>query len=191
MGLLIIGVLMWSIVHLYPSLFAERRAVMVEKLGAAYQGVYALCIVFSIVLIVIGWQTTVVEQVYQAPVWGRHLNMLTMFFAILLLGAGSPKGISRIKQYIRHPMLTGVLIWGVGHLLANGDIRSLIVFGGLTAWALVNQITINRRDGSWVKPAEVASAKREIILLVATIVVYGALFMTHRLFTGMPLVGGV
>lgn len=188
MGLLVIGVLLWSCVHLYPSVFPERRAAVSEKLGSKYQGIYALCIVFSIVLMVMGWRTTVPEPVYDAPSWGRHLHMLVMIVAILLLGAGSPSGSSRIKQFIRHPMLSGVVVWGVGHLLANGDIRSLILFGGLTIWAIVNQITINRRDGKWVKPTEVASIKREGILVVITIVVYLVLFMTHRFYTGMPLV---
>lgn len=188
MTLLIIGVLLWSSVHLYPSLFPQRREQMVEKLGKKYQGIYAAVIVFSIVLMVLGWKATIPEQVYNSPAWGRHLHMLTMVFAILLLGAGSSKGISRIKQYIRHPMLTGVVVWGIGHLLANGDIRSLILFGGLTIWAIVNQITINRRDGAWVKPAEIAGVKREGILVAITIVVYLVLFMTHRLYSGMPIV---
>lgn len=188
MTLLIIGVLLWSCVHLYPSLFPQRRELMMEKLGSKYQPVYALIIVFSIVLMVLGWRGTVPEQVYNVPAWGRHLHMLTMLLAILLFGAGSATGISRIKQYIRHPMLLGMVVWGIGHLLANGDIRSLILFGGLTIWAIINQITINRRDGTWVKPAEVAGVKREGILLAITVVVYLVLFMTHRFYTGMPIV---
>jgi uncharacterized membrane protein len=188
MKLLIIGVLLWSCVHLYPSVFAARRDAIVERLGKPYKGIYALCIVFSIVLIVLGWKHTVPEQVYTNPTWGRHLNMLTMFFAIMLLGAGSSKGISRIKQYIRHPMLMGVVVWSIGHLLANGDIRSVILFGGMLTWAIISMVTINLRDGAWVKPSEIAGVKREVILLVITIVVYLVLFMTHRLFTGIPLI---
>ena len=189
MGLLVIGVLLWSVVHLYPSLFPARRNQMVEKLGSKYKGVFALCIVFSIVLIVLGWRSTVPNPVYDVPSWGRHLNMLTMFIAIMLLGAGSSKGISRIKQYIRHPMLAGIVVWGAGHLIANGDIRSLILFGGMTVWAVVSMLTISRNEGAWVKPAEIAGAKREGILLGITVVVYLVLFMSHRLFAGMPLIG--
>lgn len=190
MTLLIIGVLMWSVVHLYPSLFSERRNAVKARLGKAYDGVFAVCIIFSLILIVIGWRATVPEPVYQAPLWGRHLNMTTMLFAILLLGAGNVTGKSRIKQYIRHPMLMGVVVWSVGHLFANGDIRSLILFGGMALWAIISQITINRRDGQWVKPAEIASLPREGILLGITVVLYLVLFMTHRYFSGMPLVGG-
>lgn len=190
MALLIIGVLMWSVVHLYPSLFSERRDAVKARLGKTYDGVFAACIVFSIMLIVIGWKAAVPEPVYQAPLWGRYLNMATMLLAILLLGAGSAKGKSRIKQYIRHPMLTGILVWSVGHLLANGDIRSLVLFGGMALWAIISQIAINRRDGHWEKPTEVASVSREGILVAITVVVYLVLFMTHRYFTGMPLVGG-
>jgi uncharacterized membrane protein len=116
--------------------------------------------------------------------------MLTMFFAIMLLGAGSTKGISRIKQYIRHPMLTGVIVWGIGHLFANGDIRSAILFGGMTVWAVVSLLTISRAEGIWVKPSEVAEAKREGILIGITIAVYLVLFISHRWFAGVAIVGG-
>ena len=88
MGLLIIGVLLWAVVHLYPSIFPERRSQLMERLGSKYQGIFALTIVFSILLIVLGWRSTVPNPVYDIPSWGRHLNMLTMFIAILLLGAG-------------------------------------------------------------------------------------------------------
>jgi len=188
MGLLVIGVLLWSAAHLYPSVFASRRSQLIEKLGNKYQGIFAACIVFSVVLIVLGWRSTVPTPVYDVPSWGRGLNMLTMFIAILLLGAASTKGISRIKQYIRHPMLTAVIVWGVGHLLANGDIRSVILFGGMTTWAAVSIISVSRNEGPWVKPAEVASVKREGILLGITVVVYLLLFVSHRWFAGMPIV---
>jgi uncharacterized membrane protein len=189
MGLLIIGVLLWAVVHLYPSIFPERRSQLMERLGSKYQGIFALTIVFSILLIVLGWRSTVPNPVYDIPSWGRHLNMLTMFIAILLLGAGSATGISRIKQYIRHPMLMGFIIWGVGHLFANGDIRSVILFGGMTIWGIISLFTISRNEGAWVKPSEVAGVKREGILLVITVVLYLVLFISHRWFAGMPIVG--
>ncbi|MGB1309848.1 MAG: NnrU family protein [Leucothrix sp.] len=189
MGLLVIGVLLWSIVHLYPSFFPERRSQLVSQLGKKYEGIFALCILFSIVLIVLGWRSTVPNPVYEVPGWGRHLNMFTMFIAIILLGAGSATGISRIKQYIRHPMLTGFIVWGIGHLFANGDIRSVILFGGMTIWAMISLFTISRNEGAWVKPAEIAGAKREGILLGISVVLYLVLFSTHRFFAGMPLVG--
>ena len=188
MGLLIIGVILWSVVHLYPSLFPDRRNQLIERLGSKYQGIFALTIVFSIVLIVLGWRSTVPNPVYDVPSWGRHLNMFTMFIAILLLGAGSTTGISRIKQYIRHPMLTGFIIWGIGHLFANGDIRSVILFGGMTIWGIVSLFTISRNEGAWVKPSEISGVKREGILLGITVVLYLVLFMSHRWFAGMPIV---
>ncbi len=188
MKLLIIGVLLLSCVLLYPSIFAARRDAIVERIGKTFNGIYAACIAVSIALIVAGWQHTVPEQVYQNPSWGRHLNMFTMFFAIMLFGAGSSKGISRIKQFVRYPMLMAAVVWAAGHLLANGDIRSLILFGSMLVLAIVCMITSARRDGAWVKPAEIAGVKREGILLVITIVVYLVLFMTHRFFAGMPLV---
>lgn len=185
MLLLILGVLIWSIVHLFPSMMPAQRNALYAQYGKTYEGIYALKIVIALIFIVIGWRMAMPTQIYNPPVWGRHITMLLVLVAIILFAAA--KGNSRIRQYIRHPMLTGVAVWAVGHLLANGDSRSVVLFGGLLIWSIVNQFTINRRDGAWVKPA-VGTMKGEVIMLVASVVVYGVLLFLHPYFTGMPVI---
>ncbi len=182
---LVLGVFMWSLVHLFPSIMPAKRSALVAQYGNTYQAIYALKILVALGLIVIGWRLAMPMQIYTPPVWGRHLTMLLILIAVILFAASHLP--SRIKQFVRHPMLTGTAVWAVGHLLANGDSRSLVLFGGMLVWSILNQITINRREGAWVKPA-VGSLGKEVILLVASIVVYVVLMFLHPYFTGIPVI---
>ena len=130
--LLAFGVLLWSLVHLFPCVMPEKRNQLNDSMGNKYQGLFALLSILSIVLMVIGWRNTVPEHIYNPPAWGRHLAMLLVFLGVILFGDANVH--SRIKRVIRHPMLTGVILWALAHLLANGDSRSLLLFGGLLIW---------------------------------------------------------
>lgn len=188
MTYLIAGVLLWSIVHLMKSVTPGVRTSIQGAIGEGpHKGLAALLLLASVGLMIYGWRSAPAEFVYDPPVWGRHLNMLLMFFAIYLIGVAQGK--SRVRQWIRHPMLTGVLVWAIGHLLANGDNKSLVLFGGLGVWALISIITVSRNEGAWVKPAEVATPGREVLSVVIALILYGILFAAHPYFAGVPLVG--
>ena len=188
MTLLIAGVLLWSIVHLMKSVTPGVRASIQATIGEGpHKGLAALLLLTSVGLMIYGWRTTPAKFVYDPPGWGRHLNMLLMVVAIYLIGVAQGK--SRVKQWLRHPMLTGVLVWAIGHLLANGDNKSLVLFGGIGLWALLSIITVSRNEGAWVKPAEVATVGREIVSVVIALVLYAILFGTHRFIAGVALVG--
>ena len=184
-SVLVAGVLLWSLVHLFPAVMPQKREQLIESMGNAYQGVFALLIVSSIVLMVIGWRGTTPEHVYQLPVWTRHLAMLLILISIVLFGAANAP--TRIKQFIRHPMLRGMYLWAIAHLLVNGDNRSIVLFGAMLIWSILSIRLINIRDGEWVKPEAPDSWSPETILVVVSVVLYGALAYFHRYFTGMPL----
>ncbi|WP_417620991.1 NnrU family protein [Parasphingorhabdus sp.] len=189
MAMLITGVLLWSLVHLMKSVTPALRAAIQSAVGEGpHKGLVALLLLVSLALMIFGWRATPAEFVYDPPAWGRHANMALMFVAILLLGAA--QGASRIRQWIRHPMLTGVLVWAVGHLLANGDNKSLLLFGGLGLWALISIFTISRNEGAWVKPAKVASIGRELLSVAITAVLYIILLFIHPWIAGVPVVAG-
>jgi len=103
---------------------------------------------------------------------------------VFLFGAARRK--SAVKQFIRHPQLTGLLLWSVAHLLANGEQRSLVLFGGLGIWALLEMVLISRRDGEWVKE-EAPPMSRDLISAVIAVVVTVVLIYLHPYFTGVPL----
>jgi uncharacterized membrane protein len=184
MELLIIGVFLWSAVHYLPGFEPNFRNKLVEKLGNGYRGLFSILIALSIFFIIRGWNAADPEIIYDAPDWGRSITALLMVISIFLLG--SANGPANIKRYIRHPMLTGVIVWGVAHLISNGDNRSVVLFGGMVIWAVAEIIIINKRDGEWQKPP-VSPIAKDIIKLVAALILYGVLFYGHQYFTGMPV----
>lgn len=186
MLLLLAGLLLWAATHLFVSLGADARQQVIAKIGIGpYKGLFSLTLVGAIVLIVMGWKAMPTGSFYVPPVELRHLTMLLMPFALILFVAASVP--TDLKRYIRHPQLTGVKLWAVAHLLSNGETRSVILFGGLLAWAVMEVIAINRRDGVWTKPAQVGLPKTAMstaIGLILTVV----LVYAHPWISGMPLV---
>jgi uncharacterized membrane protein len=185
MSLLIAGVVLWSLVHLTPALAPGVRSNLVSRLGEKpFKGLFALDIVLALVLIVIGWRSTVPEIVYQPPAWGHSAAIGLMLVSVYLFGAAQRSAM--IKRVLRHPQLTGLLTWSVAHLLANGDQRSLILFGGLGTWALLEMFAINRRDGAWVRP-EAPPMSKELTGIAITLLVFAGLMWAHPYFAGVAL----
>ena len=183
MNLLIAGVLLWSIGHLSPSFAPGFRQSLIDKLGAGpYRGVFALVIVASLLLIVFGWRSTPEEYLYILPVWSRQLGFVLMFVSVFMLGAAHGK--SLVKRFIRHPMLMGVFVWSVSHLLTNGTTRALILFGALGIWALIEMPLLNARDRDWVRPAA-TPLSAELKGLVISAVVFAVLIGLHPYFAGV------
>jgi len=183
---LIVGVLLWSVVHFVPALAVDLKKNMVNRFGEyPYKGVFTLIMVAAIYLIISGWKSALPEMVYQPPDWGVHAAFLLVLVGFILFLAPYPS--NNIKRMMRHPQLIGMACWGVGHLFSCGDSRSIVLFGGLTIWALLEMILINRRDGDWVKPASVP-ANKDLTLVLFSVLVYGAVLYTHHLvFGGTPL----
>lgn len=181
---LTLGILLWSLTHFLPTAFAELRRKLVARIGEnPYKGLFTLLMVLSIYLIVSGWKAAIPESFYVPPAWGRHLTALLMLAAFVLFFAPYPP--NNFKRVLRHPQLTGVALWGVGHLLANGEMRSVILFGGLAAWAAVEMLLINRRDGARDKPPP-APRRNDVLLVIAGIAVYVVVAAAHQWLFGFP-----
>ena len=186
MTLLTLGVLIWAVVHLVPSVAPSVKQSMVSSAGEnGYKGVFSLLMLLALALIIFGWRS--IDQptyLYTLPLWTRHLGMLLVLIGfILFVASGQP---TRIKQYLRHPQLTGLILWASAHLLMNGDNRSLVLFGGLGLWAILEIVLINRRDGQWVKP-EAPPLSQDIKILVIAIVVYAAVAWAHPWLAGIAI----
>lgn len=167
---LILGVLLWSVAHFIPAIAVDFRKNLIGKLGEKpYKGLFALVMVFSLYLIISGWKATLPEFLYIPPAWGRHATSLLVLIAFILFSASH--GNNNIKRFIRHPQLTSVIVWGAGHLIANGESRSIVLFGGLALWAIIDIFLLNRRDGAWTRP-EPAPFKKDVIAVAAGLVVY-------------------
>lgn len=186
MNLLIAGVLLWSLAHFIPSLAQPLKQSLVGKAGEnGYKGIFTLLMFASLAMIIFGWRS--IDQptyLYTLPFWTRHLGMLLVLIAfILFVASGMP---TRIKQVLRHPQLTGMAIWAAAHLMMNGDSRSLVLFGGLGIWAVLEMVFINRRDGEWVKP-EVPGMGQEVKILVISLVMVGVVIFAHPWLAGVAI----
>lgn len=185
MTLLIAGLALWVLIHMMPAATTAWRQALVESAGAkTYRAVFALLITLGLVLIVLGWRSTEPVAVYVPPAWGRDVSLFLMFLSVLLFGASHAK--TNVKRLIRHPQLTAVIVWSIAHLLANGDSRSLVLFGTLGVWALIEILLINRRDGTWTPPPP-ASRRSELIAAAVTVVVFIVLIAVHPWIAGVPL----
>ena len=128
---LMAGVLLWSAAHLLKRVAPGWRS----RLGGAGRPLVALSIVGSVVLMILGYQQA------EGPVWWERqsglvgINNLLVLVGFYLI-ASSQTG-ARITRFIRHPQLTAIKLWAVAHLLVNGDLASLILFGGLLIWAVL------------------------------------------------------
>ncbi|MBT36921.1 MAG: NnrU family protein [Myxococcota bacterium] len=183
MALLVIGVLFWSGLHLLPSAGISVRTILIERLGSAYQGLFALGIISCVVLMVLGWRSAPPTVVYTPPAWGSLAANVLVFLALLLFAASAMA--TNIKRIIRHPQLAGVATWGVAHLLGNGELRSLVLFGGLALWSVAAMVFINRRDGAREEP-QPQPLSDEWKPLAAALVGFVVLYVVHPYISGVP-----
>ena len=186
MTLLILGVLIWSFVHFFKRLAPAGRSAMQDKMGDASKGVIALLLVASIALMVIGYRSAPVDFLWGRSVATTGVNNLLMLAAVALFGLGSSK--SRLRKKMRHPMLTGVVVWAASHLLVNGDTASIVLFGGLALWAVAEMILINRAEPDYT-PFDGGSAAGDIRLGVITLVIYSIIAGIHTWLGYFPFGG--
>ncbi len=169
---LILGVALWSGAHYFKRLAPDVRAPMGEK----GKGIVAVAILASVVLMVVGYRGAEVTVLWSPPAFLTHVNNLLMLLAFYLYAASGMK--TRITARIRHPQLTAVKAWAVGHLLVNGDLASVILFGGLLAWAVGSVILINKATPRPAPPAPAPMGK-EIGAAVGAVVVMGVVALIH------------
>ncbi len=186
MMLFIIGLIVFFGVHAVPVIARGRRQALIAKLGAGpYKGLYALAALAGFVLIVVGWRSADASQLYATPVYFRHINYALMLIALISLAAAyAPAG--RIAAGVKHPMLAAVKIWAFAHLLVNGEVRSVLLFGAFLIFAVVARISAKKRDA----PTRAAGPWRnDVIAIVVGVAAYAgiALFL-HQYIAGVALV---
>ena len=189
---LALGVLLWSIVHFIPGIAADFKKNMVSQYGEyPYKGVFTLLMVASIYLIISGWMSMtpvepdVLEMIFTPPEWGGYAAAVLILIGFILFLAPYPP--NNFRRLLRHPQLIGMVCWGVGHLLAAGTARAIVLFGGLTIWAVLEILILNRRDGVWTKPEEVPHRKDVAMVLFSVLTFMAFLYTHHLLFGGSPL----
>jgi uncharacterized membrane protein len=191
LGLLILGLLVFFGVHTLTSL-RDTRAALIGRLGEnGYKGLYSLVSLAGLALIVWGYaryRATGWIDVWHPPVAFRHITLLLMLPAVILVVTSYIRG--RIYTTLKHPMLAGIKLWAAAHLLANGDLGSIVLFSSFLAWAVYDRISLKHRADAGAPPIPVGGAGNDVIAVAVGVVVYLALaFAFHPLVIGVPVVG--
>ncbi len=184
---LIVGLAIFLGVHSLSIVSRDLRNDMVAKLGLwPWKIVYSIVSLVGFVLLVKGYGMARADPIvlYQPPGWTRHLTMLLMLPVFpIFLSAHLP---GRIKSTFKHPMLVATKLWAVAHLVANGGLHDLVLFGSLLAWAVADRISVKHRHEP-VPPAG-GKAVNDLIAIVMGLGVY-VLFViwAHGALIGVPL----
>lgn len=179
---LILGVALWWAAHGFKRLAPAARVAMGDKA----KGLVAVLVLASLVLMVIGYRGADPVPLWSLPGWALSLNNLAMLVAVMLVGLGHSK--SRLRARLRHPMLIGVLVWSAAHLLVNGDLPSLLLFGGLALWAIFTIGLINRAEPAPV-PFGDGTLRGDVRLAVITLVIYAVITSIHTWLGYWPFPG--
>ena len=192
MTILILGIIVLIGIHFVPA-FPDLRDSLMARLGRnGYRARFSVVSLLGLALVVWGFAKAPVVQIWAPPVWTRHLALLLMLPVFPLLLAAYLPG--KIKAKVRHPMLAAIKFWALAHLIANGDLASIILFGSFLAYAVVDRILVKRRGGAELVLAvsEAEARRNDLISLGAGLALYVAfLFWLHPLLIGVsPLASG-
>lgn len=182
MFLIIIGILLWMLPHMFKRVLPAFRAEMGDKAKA----VVTLLLLISVVLMIIGYRGAEFVPIYTPMAGMGHANNTLMLISIYLFGVGGTKGVLYPKM--RHPMLWGMVLWAVAHLLVNGDLASVILFGAMLLWAIVEMILINRA-GPWKRPEMGRGLKGDAMNLAGTAVLFVGFAGVHIWLGYNPFLG--
>lgn len=186
MALLVLGLVLFLGVHTFTTLRGARAAAIGRLGEGPYKGLYSLVSAAGLVLIFVGfgsYRSAGYIQVWNPPFAIFHpIALFLLWFAFVALAAAySPP--SRIKALLRHPMLAGVKAWALSHLLVNGDLGSILLFGGLLAWAVYDRISLKRRGDTGAAPT--GWSKNDAIVVVIGTLAYIAMFWLHDTLIGV------
>ena len=189
MTYLLAGLVLFFGPHLF-SAFRSRAPGrdLRQKLGyGPYMGLYSLLTIAGFVLIIYGYGAMRPSAViWVPPVWLKHVNMLFQLLALpILVAAYMPAG--HIKKTLKHPMLVAVKLWALGHLLANGELNSIILFGSFLAYGVIDRIAVKKR-GDNGPPADLKpNVMGDVLSVVVGLGVYAAIaFWLHPILFGVP-----
>jgi uncharacterized membrane protein len=188
LAVLILGLEVFIANHLFVT-FRGARAAAIRRLGKpVYHSLFGIVSLVGLALIVWGfaqYRASEWTQVWSPPAVMRHITVGLMLIASILIAAYLIP--SHIKARAKHPLLAAVKVWAFAHLLSNGDLGSMIMFGALLAWAVYARITAKRRTDV-TPPVAPRGWKNDVAVLIAGIAIFLALgYWFHPHVIGVPV----
>ena len=191
LAIMILGLILFFGVHTLTTQRAVRAQVIASLGDRGYFIGYSLASAAGLALIIWGFANYRAAgwiNVWYPPVAMKHITVALMLPAVIMVVASYIRG--RIYTTLKHPMLTGIKLWAASHLLANGDLGSIILFGSFLAWAVFDRITLKRRTDSGGPPIPVGGPGNDLIAVAVGLIAYLALaFAFHPVVIGVPVVG--
>ena len=192
LGILILGLAVFLATHVFVS-FREARSSVIERVGMpVYRGLFAIVSLAGLALIIWGYaqyRAHDLVQLWTPPAFMRHVTIgLVLFATIFVVAAFFP---SHIKTRLKHPMLAGVKTWALAHLLSNGDLGSVLLFGTFLAWGVYARVAAKRRGdiGAASKPAPDGWTNDIIVVVLGAAVFLALGFWFHPYVIGVPVFG--
>ena len=188
---MILGLILLLGVHVLTTQ-RDLRARLIASWGeGGYKGGYALVSLLGLALIVWGfadYRAAGMIEIWSPPKALKHIALALMLPAVILVVAAYIRG--RIYTAVKHPMLAGVKLWAAAHLLANGDLGGIILFGAFLGWGVFDRISLKHRTDPGGPPIPVGGWGNDLIAVAVGIVAYLALaFAFHPVVIGVPVVG--
>jgi uncharacterized membrane protein len=189
LAIMVLGLAVFIVPHVFVTR-REARAAVIARFGeGTYKGIFALVSIVGVILIAWGfarYRATGWIDVWSPPGWMRHVAVALVWPAIVFVVAAYIPG--NIKRRLKHPMLVGVKLWAFAHLLSNGDLGSIVLFGAILAWAVFDRISLKRRTDAGALPIPIGGWGNDIAAIVVGTLVYLALgFVFHPLVIGVPV----
>ena len=181
MILLALAVGLFALTHLVPSMPVIKSKLQ-TRLGSRYGALFGITALVSVVLIIAGWRMSEFVPVYEPPSWGWHVTFVMVLIAFLCLGIFIFRG--KLRQKLRSPLSIGVLCWGIGHLFANGDLASLILFGGMTCYGLAHLVLGQLND---YRPSPEVRGGHDVLSILGGVALYGLMIQLHGAIIGVPV----
>lgn len=189
---LIVGLVIFLGVHSTRLFAGQWRETQLRQHPLRWKGLYALIALVGLALVIWGYGQARMAPIWlwQSPIWTRHLAALLTVPAFILLAAAYIPG-TRIKARVGHPMLLSVKFWALAHLLANGTVADVLLFGGFLGWAVILYIVLRRADRQAGIKYPVAAVSRDIAALLVGLAGWALFaFWLHRLWIGVAPFGG-
>jgi uncharacterized membrane protein len=191
LAIMILGLVAFLGGHAFVTCRPERAAVITRLGEGPYKGLFSLVSLAGIVLISYGfgeYRDTGLIALWHPPAWTRHVAVALMWPTTICVVAAYIRG--DIQRVLKHPMLVGVKLWALAHLIANGDLGGIILFGSILAWAVFDRITLKRRSDPGAPAIPSGGRRNDIIAVVVGTLLYLALgFWFHPYLIGLRVFG--
>jgi len=188
LAVLVLGLVVFIGTHVFVT-YRDHRAALIKWIGEwPYKGLFSVLSIVGVALIVWGfarYRATGWIDVWYPPTWTRHVTVALMWPAIICVTAAYFPG--DIKRRLKHPMLVGVKLWAFAHLLTNGDLGSIVLFGSILGWAVYDRISLKYRTDAGAPPIPIGGRTNDIIAVIVGTILYLALGLVfHPLVIGVP-----